>query len=687
NSTTSFWVQASTGVTQSSGKSAPPASATGASLTNWGIVFNATESVNLQSVSLYSTTAGTVNIKVTNAALTELYATGDVAIAAGGTTTPNVIPLNFTVPAGTGYRILVKAYTGVNLIRDSSTLAFPYVGTDGKVTVTSSEWGGTTTGTYYYFYDLKYNQGCTSARSEVVASVVAPPALTVSSNNTAAVCQGQSSSPVTITTGGADYNTYTWSPSTNITGDATNGWVFNPSATTSYTLTASQTSGALCTATANVTVNINQNPVVAASAEASAICEGSSTELNASVAGTLAVGNATTLTSATTQPTAFCNRWAQYWNQTVFTAAELQALGLTAGNITSIAYNITTLGSGTNVTNFSISIGTTSNTALTAFETTGLTTVYGPSTYNHQVGVNTITFATPYYWDGVSNIIVDIRQNGADSTNNAITYFTATTANTTISAITSTTFATNPIQNLVTAGTVVPAVSTQRLNVVFGGQLAPAPFGLTWTWNPGALTGETVAVAPSANTTYTVRGTNPNSGCFGEATVAVTVNSAATPTGNPTQIFNVNDPAEATIASLVVTGDNLAWYASEDDAIDNLNQLAAGTQLVSGTTYYVVSTSAAGCRSAAFAVTVTVTLGNDSFDLAGLKLYPNPVNSLLNVDYTDTITAIEVFNIVGQKVTSKNVNALSTTVDMSNLAAGTYFVKVQAANAARTIKV
>ena len=687
NTTTSYWAQASTGVTQSSGKSAPPASATGTSIVNWGIVFNATESVNLQSVSLYSTTAGTVNIKVTNAALTELYATGDVAITAGGTTTPNVIPLNFTVPAGTGYRILVKAYTGVTLIRDSSTLAFPYVGTDGKVTVTSSEWGGTTTGTYYYFYDLKYNQGCTSARTEVVASVVAAPALTLSTNNTAAVCAGQSSSPVTLTAGSADYNTFTWSPSTNVTGDAVNGWVFNPSTTTNYTLTATQSSGALCSTNTNVSVNINQNPVVAATATENTICEGSSTVLNSTVTGTLAVGNATTLTSATSQPTAFCNRWAQYWNQTVFTAAELQALGLTAGNITSIAYNITTLGSGTNVTNFSISIGTTANTALTAFQTTGLTTVYGPSTYNHQVGLNTITFATPYYWDGVSNIIVDIRQNGADSTNNAITYFTATTANTTISAVTSTTLATNSLQNLVTAGTVVPTASTQRLNVVFGGQLAPAPFGLTWSWNPGALSGESVTVAPTANTTYTVRGTNPNSGCFGEATVAVVVNTVATPTGNPTQIFNVNDPAEATIASLVVTGDNLTWFASEDDAIDNLNPLATGTQLVSGTTYYVVNTSTQGCRSAAFAVTVTVTLGNDSFDLAGLKLYPNPVNSLLNVDYTDTITAIEVFNIVGQKVTSKNVNALGTTVDMSNLAAGTYFVKVQTANAARTIKV
>ncbi|MFN7015288.1 MAG: hypothetical protein ACK4ON_13565, partial [Bacteroidia bacterium] len=384
----------------------------------------------------------TINIKVTNAALTELYATGDIAVVAGGTTTPNIIPLNFTVPAGTGYRILVKAYSGVNLIRDNSGVTFPYNGTDGGLNITASEWGGTTTANYYYFYDVKYKSPCVSARTEVVASVTTPPALALSTNSTAAVCSGQSTSAVTIATGATDYDSYVWSPATNVTGDAVNGWVFNPSTTTAYTLTASQSSGSLCQTTTNLTVNVNSNPTVNASATNETICEGYSTTLTAvtetTAPGNVTIGTATTLTSATNQPTAFCNRWAQYWNQTIFTAAELQAAGLKPGNINSITYNITTLGDGANVTNFSVRIGNTTNTTLATFVTTGLTTVYGPATYTHAIGANTITFTTPYLWDGVSNIIVDIRQNGADSINNAITYYTATTANMTLSAITST---------------------------------------------------------------------------------------------------------------------------------------------------------------------------------------------------------------------------------------------------------
>jgi hypothetical protein len=51
---------------------------------------------------------------------------------------------------------------------------------------------------------------------------------------------------------------------------------------------------------------------------------------------------------------------------------------------------------------------------LSSFTTTGLTTVFGPSTVTaYHSGWNTITFATPYNWDGTSNIIVDIRVNGA----------------------------------------------------------------------------------------------------------------------------------------------------------------------------------------------------------------------------------------------------------------------------------
>ncbi|MDI9258031.1 Ig-like domain-containing protein [Flavobacterium sedimenticola] len=693
-STTSYYAEASSlGATQTSGKAAPAPAATASTFNNWGIVFNATAPVQLQSVAVYSTAVGTVNIKVTNAALTELYATGDVAVVAGGTTTPNIIPLNFAVPAGNGYRILIKATSGASLIRDNAGVTFPYNGTDGVLNVVSSEWGGTTTANYYYFYDLKYSSVCTSARTEVVATVTAPPTLALSTNSTAAVCSGDSSAAVTIATGGADYDTYVWSPATGVSGDATNGWVFNPATTTVYTLTASQSSGASCVETTDLTVTINPNPVVNASATNTVFCEGSSTTLTAltetTVPGTINVGTATTLTGATTQPTAFCNRWAQYWNQTVFTAAELQALGLKAGNITSIAYTTTTLGDGANVGNFAIRIGTTTNTTLTSFVTTGLSTVYGPATYAHSVGVNTIVFDTPYVWDGTSNIVVDIRQTGADSINNAITYYTATAGAMTISAVTSTTLATNSIQNLVTAGSVTPATSTQRLNVILAGQVGSTGAGnLTWTWNPGALTGNSVTVSPSASATYTVRGTNPVTGCYTEDTVDITVNPSPAPTGDAVQTFEVTDLADATVADLVAVGNNIQWYASEEDAIDDVNELASTTQLVNGATYYAVQTSVEGCRSiTALAVTVTVTLGNDSFNLAGLQYYPNPVTNVLHVEYNGTIASIEIFNTLGQKIATQNVNAITTSIDMARLAAGTYFVKVQAENGSRTLKI
>lgn len=691
--TTSYFAETVvSGTAQTSGKAAPAAAATASTSTSYGIVFNATQPVELKSVSVYSTAAGTVNVRIVNAASTELYATGNVAVAAGGTTTPNIIPLNFIVPAGSGYKILLKAYTGASLIRDVSTVAYPYNGSDNILNVVASEWGGTTTNNYFYFYDVKYNTVCISPRTEVVATVSAPPTLALSTNSTTPVCSGQSTAAVTIATGAADYDTYVWSPNTNVSGNAATGWTFNPSSTTTYTLTASQSSGALCQATTTVTVNVNPNPTVQ-TASTAAVCEGRSATLTAvtetAAPGNVTLGTATTLTSNTTQPTAFCNRWKQYWNQTVYTAAELQAAGLRAGNITSIAYNITTLGDGANVNGFEIRIGATANATTTAFVTTGLSQVYGPATYAHAVGVNTITFDTPYVWDGVSNIIVDVRQIGADITYNSITYYTATTANMTISAVTSTAVATNTVQALVANATVTPTLSLQRLNVVFGGQAPSTGAGtLNWEWTPGALTGNSVTVSPTAPTTYTVRGTNTITGCYTEATVAVTVNPAPAPTGNSTQTFTVFNASEATVANLVATGNNIVWYATEANALGNINPLASTTELVNGEDYFAVQTTAAGCRSvASLAVTVSVTLGNPTFDLKGLKFYPNPVTNVLNIEYTGTITGVEVFNMVGQKIASKNVNEIATTVDMSNLASGSYFVKVKAENGSRTIKI
>jgi hypothetical protein len=678
---TSYWVEATTaGGTVSVGPASPTAQGgtTGNQTVAWNVNFTVLENTKLASVDIFPLTSGQTGAIVVRTSTGTVIATYPfTTTVSGGTTAQTVVLDHIFIP---GNYQLYPTLPTAGLTRNTTGAIYPY--TSSVATITGNGYDAT----YYMgFYNWQFSSGCTSARTEVVATVTTAPTFALSTNNTTAICSGQTTAAVTVVTGAGDYDTYVWSPSTGVTGNAVSGWVFNPSTTTTYLLTASQSAATLCQTSAAVVVTVNPNPVVNALTANATICEGTSATLNASTDGTAAIGTATTLTTATTQPTAFCNRWDQYWNQTIFTAAELQAAGLKAGNITSIAYTITTLGSGTNVTNFSISIGTTANTTMTSFETTGLSTVYGPSTYAHVIGVNTITFDAAYIWDGISNIIVDIRQDGADSSNNAITYYTATADNMTISATTSTDSAVTTLQDLVTAGTAVPATSLNRLNVVFGGQVDNG--NIDWTWNPGALTGNSVVVSPTGATTYTLRGTNPTTGCYNETTLDVNVTSTPPPTGNGTQTFTVSNTADATIAHLVVSGSDVVWYASAVDALANVNPLATTTELVNGTIYYAVQT-VDGCRSiSALPVTVSVTLGNNSFDLAGLKYYPNPVTNVLNVEYTGNITLIEVYNTIGQRIVSKSVNEISTTIDMAHLAAGTYFVKVLAEGGSRTIKV
>ncbi len=69
------------------------------------------------------------------------------------------------------------------------------------------------------------------------------------------------------------------------------------------------------------------------------------------------------------------------------------------------------------------------------------------------------------------------------------------------------------------------------------------------------------------------------------------------------------------------------------------------------------------------------------------KVYPNPVKDILNISYTQNITNIEVYNLLGQKVATKAVNTNQGQVGMSHLASGTYLVKITADNQTKTIKV
>jgi len=79
--------------------------------------------------------------------------------------------------------------------------------------------------------------------------------------------------------------------------------------------------------------------------------------------------------------------------------------------------------------------------------------------------------------------------------------------------------------------------------------------------------------------------------------------------------------------------------------------------------------------------------GVEGFNASNFKYYPNPVTNVLNLNYANAITGIEVFNLLGQKVLDKAVNQNNTQIDMTSLTAGTYMVKVMADGTSKTIKV
>ncbi len=93
--------------------------------------------------------------------------------------------------------------------------------------------------------------------------------------------------------------------------------------------------------------------------------------------------------------------------QYIVTAAELTGAGVTAGDIHKLRMDISTLGA--DLDNLKIRIKNSALTELTpaSYEMTGFTEVYNINTTFSSTGVNDFNFATPFNWDGTSNLVVE----------------------------------------------------------------------------------------------------------------------------------------------------------------------------------------------------------------------------------------------------------------------------------------
>lgn len=101
--------------------------------------------------------------------------------------------------------------------------------------------------------------------------------------------------------------------------------------------------------------------------------------------------------------------------QIIWRAAELTAAGLTAGNITGMDFDIASIGN--TMSNLTVKMKSTVLDVFTSgqFDGSGFTEVYNHDT-DFELGWDGVDFVTPFYWDGVSNIVIELTYDNTTTT-------------------------------------------------------------------------------------------------------------------------------------------------------------------------------------------------------------------------------------------------------------------------------
>jgi hypothetical protein len=61
---------------------------------------------------------------------------------------------------------------------------------------------------------------------------------------------------------------------------------------------------------------------------------------------------------------------------------------------------------------------------------------------------------------------------------------------------------------------------------------------------------------------------------------------------------------------------------------------------------------------------------------SNIKIYPNPMGELLNIECLDEMTKCEVYNLAGVAVISNIISTDKTQLDVSSLVTGEYMLKI-----------
>ncbi|HPB24628.1 MAG TPA: C25 family cysteine peptidase [Bacteroidales bacterium] len=195
---------------------------------SYWLVFDCYSPVVLKSVKVYAGAAGNRIINLRNSSNTVIQTT-TVNIPAG----ESRINLNFNVPVGTSLQ-LATGTSNPNMYRDNSGVSFPY-NLAGKISITGTNAGSNL---YYYYYDWEIESpSCSSARTEVTATILSAPPV-------AQFTYTQNGSTINFNNTSSNGVSYLWN-----FGDGTNSGGTNPA----HTYTSAGTYDVMLIATNNCT--------------------------------------------------------------------------------------------------------------------------------------------------------------------------------------------------------------------------------------------------------------------------------------------------------------------------------------------------------------------------------------------------------------------------------------------------
>lgn len=544
NATDTFYVAASSGT--------PPTSLTTTFASGNGAAGNAFRISALNTITITGfdghMTSGTANWEIwgrpgdytlvpgsttSNAGWTLLGSATGVVAAGLGVPTPLPITINVTIPSGTDYSFIVTT-TGPTVNYTNGTLLNSPFTTNADLIFRQGHGGG------YFSYtnqprvfngNIRYSSGCESARTQVIAVVDPAPAFTLTSSNN--IC-GSGTSTLTAASANSGY-AYTWSPSASLSAATGDTVVASPTTTTNYFVVAEDAITG-CRDTSSITVLFDTPPAFVVSAAPDTICSGSTTQLDVSFSGPnpVIVGTSNTLNTATSYPAPYGNFWWGSRHQMLITAADLNAAGLTAGYISALSFEVNNPNATQALDNFEIKLGTTTLGAITTFQTTPMTTVFTTPSHLPVNGVNTHTFQTLFYWDGVSNLLVETCHQNSSFTDNATMRQTPTAYNSTVWYNAD---ATGVCGNNTTNG-----FAAQRPNMRFWRSNG----AWEYAWSPAnTLSNSTIQdpiASPLATGYYTVTVTDSISGCVSVDSVEIFVNQSPAPNFGPDTAICNNAP-------------------------------------------------------------------------------------------------------------------------------------------------